>query len=57
MKKCDDRTDKRTERTAEVLYTYPNLFLAEVYKSYQKLTLKIKKKIYISFKSTFDPFS
>jgi hypothetical protein len=37
----DDRTDKRTnERTAEVLYT-PIFFLADVYKSYQKLTLEI----------------
>ena len=43
------------ERTAEVLYT-PIFFLADVYKSYQKLTFRNLKKIYISCKSTFFPF-
>jgi hypothetical protein len=35
------RTNERTDSRSPI---YPNLFLAEVYKSYQKLTLEIKKK-------------
>ena len=49
-------TRRTTERTDSRSPIYPNLFLAEAYKSYQKLTLEIKKKIYISCKSTFYPF-
>ena len=35
------RTNERTDSRSPI---YPNLFLAEVYKSYQKLTLEILKK-------------
>ena len=51
------RTNERTDSRSPI---YPNLFLADVYKSYQKLTLEIVKKTYISCKSTFflfDTFS
>jgi hypothetical protein len=41
-------------RTAEVLYT-PIFFLAEVYKSYQKFTLEIKKKSTYLVKVPFFP--
>ena len=37
----DGQTNERTDSRSPI---YPTLFLAEVYKPYQKLTLEIKKK-------------
>jgi hypothetical protein len=47
------RTNERTDSRSPI---YPNLFLANVYKSYQKLTLEILRKPTLSCKSTFFPF-
>ena len=46
------RTNERTESRSPI---YPNLSLAEVYKSYQKLTLKILKKSTYLVKVPFFP--
>ena len=46
------RTNERTDSRSPI---YPNLFLAEVYKSYQKLTLEIKKKSTYLVKVPFFP--
>ena len=46
------RTNERTNSRSPI---YPNLLLAEVYKSYQKLTLEILKKSTYLVKVTFFP--
>jgi hypothetical protein len=46
------RTNERTDSRSPI---YPNLILAEVYKSYQKLTLEILKKSTYLVKVYFFP--